>query len=177
MTLVRYLLEYTIETVCHGNRSECARRMGLEYQELKKFRKRMKEGSGSIRVTEALLEMYWRESLSIDEALKEYTDSQFGSGIEAAEDACSEIVRIMRVTRTDNAQLLQDEALLMHSASNFMANIEHVFCQGNCNRTKYLEEPCPAMRFLDYLKWLREELPEAATHNALYPVHIRSLGR
>lgn len=31
MTLMRYLLEYTLETVCHGNRSECARRMGMEY--------------------------------------------------------------------------------------------------------------------------------------------------
>ena len=57
MTLMRYLLEYTLETVCHGNRSECARRMGMEYTELRKIRKRMSEGSVSNRATEALLEM------------------------------------------------------------------------------------------------------------------------
>ena len=69
MTLMRYLLEYTLETVCHGNRSECARRMGMEYTELRKIRKRMSEGSVSNRATEALLEMYWREGLSLDEGI------------------------------------------------------------------------------------------------------------
>lgn len=173
MTLIRYLLEYTIETICHGNRSECARRMGLEYQELKKFRKRMKEGGGSIRVTEALLEMYWREDLSIDEALKEYTDSNFGSGIEETENACDEIIRIMRVARSENAQSLKNEAQLVRSASSFMLDIELVFCQGGCNKAKYLDEPCPAQRFLDYLKWLKGELPDTVAQPGFDLARIR----
>ena len=98
MTLLRYLLEYTIEVVCDGNRSACARRMGMEYSELRKIRKRMSEGSGSNRAMEALLEMYWREGLSLDEALRQYSMTELGSDIEARERACNELIRTMRET-------------------------------------------------------------------------------
>ena len=44
MNLTRYMLEYTLEVICHGNRSECARRMGMEYLEFKKLRNRIMAG-------------------------------------------------------------------------------------------------------------------------------------
>ena len=64
----------------------------MEYTELRKIRKRMSEGSVSNRATEALLEMYWREGLSLDEALRQYTHTKFGSDIETAEQICNELV-------------------------------------------------------------------------------------
>ena len=68
----------------------------MEYTELRKIRKRMSEGSVSNRATEALLEMYWREGLSLDEALRQYTHTKFGSDIETAEQICNELVTEVR---------------------------------------------------------------------------------
>ena len=61
MTMVRFLPEYTIETICKGSKSEYARHFELEYAELGKFRKRISEGDSSNRVTEALHIMHWRD--------------------------------------------------------------------------------------------------------------------
>ena len=64
--------------------------MERDYAELRRFRKRISDGGSSNRVTEALLEMYWRENLSVDEALKAYSELRFGSDMEAAERVCDE---------------------------------------------------------------------------------------
>ena len=158
MTLMRYLLEYTIETVCHGNRSECARRMGLEYPELRKFRKRMSEGGGSPRITEALLEMYWRENLSIDEALTAYTISELGLDIEQAENACKELVASVRAAIAENRRTFQETAQLLQAAHNFLDELERTFCNSACQRGKYQGAACPAECFLRYLHWVKGEL-------------------
>ena len=113
MTLMQYLLEYTLENVCRGNRSECARRMGMEYAELRRVRKRMSKGSVSSRATEALLEMYWREGLSVDEVLRQYTRSQFGADLEAVEQVCSELVKELR-------ESLQDQGRNTHRSAHLI---------------------------------------------------------
>lgn len=158
MTLMRYLLEYTIEHVCHGNRSECARRMGLDYAELRRFRKRISDGGSSNRVTEALLEMYWRENLSVDDALKAYTDTRFGSDMEAAESVCDALVHSVRELIEADRQESQDMAQLLRAAASFFDELERVFCNKKCQRCLYNESPCPTKRFHEYLQWMRNEL-------------------
>ena len=59
--------------------------MGLDYAELRRFRKRISGGGSSNRVTEALMERHWRENLRVSEGLKAYSESRFGSDMEAAE--------------------------------------------------------------------------------------------
>lgn len=155
---MRYLLEYTIEHVCNGNRSDCARRMGLDYAELRRFRKRISEGGSSNRVTEALLEMYWRENLSVDDALKAYTDTRFGSDMEAAESVCDELVHSVRALIDADRQESQDVAQLLRAAAHFFDELERVFCNKKCQRCIYKDAPCPTKRFHDYLQWMRNEL-------------------
>ncbi|MGM9590720.1 MAG: hypothetical protein ACI3V0_11215 [Faecousia sp.] len=160
MTLMRFLLEYTIENICHGNRSECARRMGLEYAELRRFRKRINDGGSSNRVTEALLEMYWRENLSVDKVLKAYSDTYFGSDLEKTEAICSELVRSARDLMEIDRQDAQDTVRLLRAASNFFEELETVFCNKKCQKCNYQSEPCPTRRFLEYLKWMRQQLQD-----------------
>lgn len=157
MTLMRYLLEYTLETVCHGNRSECARRMGMEYTELRKIRKRMSEGSVSNRATEALLEMYWREGLSLDEALRQYTHTKFGSDIETAEQICNELVTEVRESIQAESHNSQNVACLLKAAYELVEQIQRTFCEDICQRTRYQDIACPAKRLVDFVNWLREE--------------------
>lgn len=155
--MMRYLLEYTIENICHVNRSECARRMGLDYAELRRFRKRISDGGSSNCVTEALLEMYWRENLSVDEALKAYSESRFGSDMEAAEGVCDEIVHSVRELIEIERQESQDMAQMLRAAASFFDELERVFYNKKCQRCLYNEEPCPTRRFHEYLIWVQAE--------------------
>ena len=161
MTLLRYLLEYTIEVVCDGNRSACARRMGMEYSELRKIRKRMSEGSGSNRAMEALLEMYWREGLSLDEALRQYSMTELGSDIEARERACNELIRTMRETLQAESDDTQRAAYMLRAAYEFMEKFRHGFCDDQCQRAKYTVVKCPARQLAEFLEWFHKEITEA----------------
>lgn len=161
MTLIRYLLEYTIEHVCNGNRSECARRMGLEYDELRRYHKRFLEGGTSTRVTEALLEMYWREHLSVDIVLQAYTQSNQGADMEEAERVCDELTRSIRELLDSERQKSHETAQLLRSAASFFSELENSFCKRRCRRCRYGEGECPASRFSDYLKMLQAELRES----------------
>ncbi|MBE5775561.1 MAG: hypothetical protein E7337_16820 [Clostridiales bacterium] len=98
--------------------------MGLDYAELRRFRKRISDGGSSNRVTEALLEMYRRENLSVDEALKAYSESRFGSDMEAAEGVCDEIVHSVRELIKIERQELQDMAQMLYAASGFFDELK-----------------------------------------------------
>lgn len=160
MILIRYLLEYTLETVCHGNRSECARRMGMAYTEFRKIRKRLSEGGGSSRATEALLEMYWREGLSVDEVFKRYTQTNLGSDIEEAERMCGELVAAVRQTIQAKESGSRRSASLMKAAYEFVEQIQKCFCEDLCRRTRYKDDPCPAMRLVELMNWLKVEMDD-----------------
>lgn len=163
MTLLRYLLEYTIEVVCDGNRSACARRLGMEYSELRKIRKRMSEGSGSNRAMEALLEMYWREGLSLDEALRQYSTTELGADLEARERACNELIGTMFETLQAEGDNTQRAAYMLKAAHEFMEKFRHGFCDDMCHRVRYTDVQCPARRLAEFLRWFHEEIVEADT--------------
>jgi len=131
--------------------------MARDYAELRRFRKRISDGGSSNRVTEALLEMYWRENLSVDEALKAYSESRFGSDMEAAEGVCDEIVHSVRELIEIERQESQDMAQMLRAAASFFDELERVFCNKNCQRCLYNEAPCPTRRFHEYLIWVRAE--------------------
>lgn len=158
MTLIQYLLEYTIQNVCNGKRSVCARRLGLEYDELRRYRKRIAEGGTSTRITEALLEMYWREKLSIDEVLQAYTNSEFGADMEKTEKICDELIRSTRKILDTERDETQEITQLLRAAASFFAELEHTFCKRRCRRCNYMDGSCPASQFSDYLQMLQGEL-------------------
>ena len=158
MTMVRFLLEYTIETICKGSKSECARRLGFEYAELRKFRKRISECGSSNRVTEALLIMYWRDELSIDDVLKEYTKTYMGADIEEAEKVCHDYVRSVSKIITSNKRGSVSATRLMNAARSFAQQLDQYFCQDICMRKRYVEKDCPLKSFSHFLDSLQQEI-------------------
>jgi len=101
--------------------------------------------------------MYWRENLSVDEALKAYSESRFGSDMEAAEGVCDEIVHSVRELIEIERQESQDMAQMLRAAASFFDELERVFCNKKCQRCLYNEVPCPTKRFHEYLMWIRSE--------------------
>ncbi len=160
MTLIRYLLEYTINNICHGKRSECARRLGLEYDELRRYYNRILNGGTSNRITEALLEMYWREQLSIDEALVSYSSSEFGSELERAKRICDELTQSVRNVLDTERQEAQANSQLLRAAYSFFTELEVTFCKKRCDRGHYTGKACPLSQFSEYLQMLQNELRE-----------------
>ena len=154
------MLEYTLEVICHGNRSECARRMGMEYLEFKKLRNRIMAGGTSSRLPEAILEMYWRENLSLDDMLKSYTETFFGSNIEDAEGMCQELSKLGNDLLQCSRQISQDNAVILNAGKTFFSTIVQYYCNHVCHKLRYAQEgaSCPINRFLEYMKWLQDEI-------------------
>lgn len=167
MNLTRYMLEYTLEVICHGNRSECARRMGMEYLEFKKLRNRIMAGGTSSRLPEAILEMYWRENLSLDDMLKSYTDTYFGANIEEAESVCQELSKLGSELMECDRQTAQDNAVILNAGKAFFSTIIQYYCNHVCHKLRYSQEgkSCPINRFLEYMKWLQDEIAEGNLRN------------
>lgn len=161
MNLIRYLLEYTIEEVFRGNKSECARHLDMSYDELKRIRKRISDGKNSMRLTESLLNLYWREGLSIDEALRSYTVSCCGSDFEATEKACADLAKTVRNVIESNRLTSQEEEYIFRAARNFFSEIEHYICGHVCRKGKYLDAECPVKRFQEYMQWLKKMIDES----------------
>lgn len=160
MMLVRYLLEYTLETVCHGNRSECARRLGMDYDQLRKIRKRLSEGCGSGRVAEALMTMYCEKGLSIDGVFRQYMQTQLGSDIEEAERFCGELVASARESISIEEHNAQRSEKLMKAVYGLLEQIQRCFCEDLCKRERYQDKACPVKRLVDFTSWLRKEIDE-----------------
>lgn len=158
MTLAQYMIEYTLEFVFNGNRSECARRMAMSFTEFKKLRSRVLNGGTSGRLQEAVLELFWRENLSLDDMLKSYTESCLGADIEEAEAMCEELTRIGQEMIESNRSTAQYNALLLQAAKSFFGAVVNYVCNHVCQKTGYEEGECPVARYLDYLKWLWDEL-------------------
>lgn len=140
MMLVQYLLEYTLETVCHGNRSECARRLKMEYTDFRKIRKRMNDGGASNRMAEALLNMYCSESLSLDEAFRQYMRTKSGADIEEAERFCVELITSMRESILSETHNTQRSEKLMKAAYKLLEQLQRCFCEDLCPKTRYQKD-------------------------------------
>ena len=70
MTVTAYLFEYTLNVVCGGNKSECARKLDVRRQDLNRMQKRFADGANSVRTIESILLLFWKEGRSLDQALQ-----------------------------------------------------------------------------------------------------------
>lgn len=158
MTLLMYLVNYTITEICHGNHSECARRLGMDYTGLHKHINRLKAGGTSGRLMEALLEMYWRDKLSLDAVLKAYSETRFGSDMEAADEMCSELfTNIQDVVRTQPRNT-QDVTHILKMADNLGVLIHRDFCEKHCDRRKFENAECPLKKYSEFIAFLKREM-------------------
>ena len=81
MTIHRYLLEYLLENVFQGNQSSCAKELGMSYNDFRKFRKRMAEGSFSSRIAESILTFCWRDGIEMKDFFEKYSQSRLGDKV------------------------------------------------------------------------------------------------
>lgn len=159
MTIIRYLFEHTLEMVCGGNKSDYARRLGIENADLYRLLKRFKNGSSSVRATEVLLEMYLRENRSIDATLEGYSRAHMGMTA-AADHICDDIIRAIHTVLEQERHVTDEMLRTICDAESFMVQLERTFCGEACNKKHTPAARCPCLRFAEYLTWLKKEMVE-----------------
>lgn len=158
MTLLLYLLDYTTYEICEGNHSKCARLLGLEYNELRKIRKRIEVGGTSGILMKKLLDMYWRENFSLDKVLKNYTKSRLGENYEQSESFCDGIFNSMREVIMDRPKDKQSILKILKHVDALGECIRQNFCEKYCNRSDLQNQDCPMCKYSVFVQSLKREM-------------------
>ena len=156
MSIHRYLLEYILETIFHGNQSSCAKELGMEYNDFHKFRRRMAEGSFSARIAEALLLFCWRENIDMQNFFEKYSESRMGEDIEDQEKTCNDLSDTLESVIQLECRNAHNMAEMMRPAEDFGEKIRRYICDENiCERESHDVEKCPVRllhQLIDKLK-------------------------
>lgn len=72
MTISAFIFKYTLVEICDGNKSDLARRLGVEFKDIYRYEKQFDAGGGTVIGMEALIKMYAREQRSLDSVIKLY---------------------------------------------------------------------------------------------------------
>ncbi len=161
-TVTAHLLEYTLVHHCGSNKSELARRIGMRRNDFCRIYDRCLAGEGnSLTALEAILKLYFKEGYSLDEALLGYnSDNLPEQGISPCKLCRDEILRI-RTQLSNESKEANRKAQVLHSAEQFLAQLEQAFCLGECIQAEDCSDTCPCRRFCDFVKWMEVELEKA----------------
>lgn len=157
MTVTAYLFDYTLNVLCGGNRSECARRLEIRRPDFNRMQQRIEEGGVSVRAIEAILLLFWREHLSLDQVLKGYLQKIYPDG-GAADDPQEVSVRLLRDEMILEWKTASSRMNLFKAAETFMTQLERTFCSDDCRALRGCKDECPCKKFADLVDWLRTEL-------------------
>jgi len=155
MTLLMFIVNYTINEICQGNHSDCARRLHIEYAVLRRQIKQINDGGTSGRLIEAILELYWRENKSLDKALKLYESSRMGADMEAAEFSCERMFSDIQRKVQTQADMNEDLSRILKAACVLGDTVRQCRCQKYCDPRNYQNEECSMRhleRFVDQIK-------------------------
>ena len=158
MTLLLYLLDYTTFEVCNGNHSECARRLGFQYNELRKMRKRIEAGGTSGILMKGILEMYWRENLSLDRVLKKYSETRLGENYELSESVCDDLFASINEAVSESPKDNQSMLKVRKHMELLGESIRQNFCKKYCNRTDFEDHDCPLRKYSILVRSLSREM-------------------
>lgn len=160
MTVTAYLFEYTLNVLCGGNKSECARKLEMRRTDFNRMEQCFQDGASSIRTTEAVLYLFWKEKHSLDDAMKGYLAEHPECGDNAAEAICNDVSRSLREKLMDERRASDTMARLLKGAEAFMTVLMHVFCTDACKERRDCATQCPCKMFIDFVGWLRGEIVE-----------------
>ena len=162
MEMTRRVMIYTLEVICHGNRSECARRLDMNYVQFKKMYNHVMEGKESFTMPEALMKLYAGEDLDFNAALRYGKEEKEKAAKGKIETTCSELTRIAKSILEYGRLKAQDTAVILSAAGTLLKAIENCYCGHSCDRSRYADQidNCPISRLIDYIEWLQEELSE-----------------
>ena len=160
--MTKRVLEYTLEVICHGNRSECAKRLGMNYVQFKKKYNHVMAGNESFTIPEALLKMYSDENLDFNAALRFCRENSEKAQKDSIEAACAELAQIAKSILDYGRLKAQDTAVILSAAGTLLKAIENCFCGHSCDKSRYADQMdgCPVSRLVDYISWLQEEMSD-----------------
>lgn len=162
-TVTAHLLEYAVNVVCNGNRSECARKLGVMRPDFNKLYRRCMNGGNSVTAIEGLLVMFCRDGCSIDEAMRYYVEKEGLPFLEQPSDkalVCESLTRDMCKSLSEQSQAAGKKARVLRSAGLFMEQLEYLFCSDACRQKTACAEDCPCRRFAAFVEWMTERMKE-----------------
>lgn len=167
MSVIRFLLEYTIKHVFGGNKSQCAREMGMSYNYFSKIYRRTSEGSYSMRLVEDLLLLFIRMDISMDDCLREYETSQRGKYIEKMESDCVRTYERIQGSISRTQAEAQDVTDLMRVATRMSDQLRKVFCSDISECTHDCTGNCPILEFGLYIMEIKKQIGLQVNDNTL----------
>lgn len=162
-TVTAHLLEYAVNVVCNGNRSECARKLGVMRPDFNKLYRRCMNGGNSVTAIEGLLVMFCRDGCSIDEAMRYYVEKEGLPSLEQPSGkalACESLTRDVCKSLSKQSQEAGKKARVLRSAGLFMEQLEYLFCSDACRQKTACAEDCPCRRFAAFVEWMTERMKE-----------------
>lgn len=166
MTIHRYLLEYLLENVFQGNQSSCAKELGMSYNDFRKFRRRMAEGSFSSRIAEAILTFCWRDGIDMKDFFENYSSSRLGEDIEEREAVCKDFCATVESVIQLECRKSSNMAELMRSAEDFGDKIKRYICEEEmCARQTDNENECPVCKLYHLIDQLKSQYGDHVTTN------------
>ena len=157
MSVIRFLLEYTVNKVFGGNKSQCARELGMTYNYFSKLYRRTSEGSCSVRLVEDILMLFMRKSISLDDCLKEYFVSQRGKAIEEREAPCVKKFELVQGDISKSQTEAQDLTDLMRVATRMGDQLRKVFCADIADCTYDCVGECPIIEFGVFIMAIKKQ--------------------
>lgn len=167
MNVIRFLLEYTVQNVYGGNKSQCARELGMSYNYFSKIYRRTSDGSCSVRIVEDLLLLFLRKNISLDSCLQEYLSSQRGKIIEEQEAPCVKMFERIQgdISRTQTEA--QDVTDLMRVATRMGDQLRKVFCADIPDCSKDCTVDCPIATFGLFIMEIKKQVGLHINENLL----------
>ena len=164
MTITAYLFDYTLRVVFSGNRSECARKLGIRRTDFNRVEQRLHEGAASVRTVEAILRLFCDMNISMDQALAGYNAEPKELSDEPALKRQKDRIRLFRDSLSKTWVTASNRMRIFKSAEAFLAELEHCLCNEACEKLRNCQTGCPCKRFAEYMEWLKEELDELPTY-------------
>lgn len=163
MKMTIRVLVYTLEVICHGNRSECARRLDMDYVQFKKMYNHVMAGKESFTMPESLMQMYEKEGLDFNLALKHGKEGEDGAEGVSADMRCSELVGVAKSILEYGSRKAKNTAAILSAANSLLNAIEKGHCGHACDKGRYAEnmDSCPISRLIDFISWMQEEMSES----------------
>jgi len=164
MSLIGYIMEYTLQEYFGGNKKLFSEFLGLTRPEIYRILQRLHAGGTSAKAAEQLLLAYKRENLSVDDVIASYDGGCYQEKpiVEATKWCVNDVFvqqvfldyQSLRITKTAYDRRFRIAA----HANEFMKHLELMYCKdvkkegGSCLYCTKDDLKCPCNMFAEFLR-------------------------